>query len=59
MERFSQCSRYAVDWSTFMNETDLLDLKPNTSWPIETCVNGWIYNKTIVPSSIVIDVRNL
>lgn len=43
-----------------MNEIDSPDLlKPNISWPLEKCNNGWIYNKTIVTSSIVIDVSNL
>lgn len=56
--RYSQCSRYAIDWQHVLNTTDvvLIDFQPNTSWPTEYCFNGWNYNKTLVTSSIVIDV---
>lgn len=56
--RYSRCSRYAIDWQSFLNTTDLdtIEIQSNTSWPTENCFNGWIYNKTTVMSSIVIDV---
>lgn len=53
---FSKCSRYAVNWTLILNDTEISDLQPNTSWPTEYCINGWEYNKTEVVSSIVIDV---
>lgn len=58
VSRYSQCSRYAIDWQQLLNTTDvdLFDLQPNASWPTEYCFNGWNYNKTLVTSSIVIDV---
>lgn len=58
---YSKCSRYAIDWLNLFNvsDPDSINLQPNTSWPMEYCVNGWIYNKTIVTSSIVIDVSVL
>lgn len=57
--KFSKCSRYAIDWQNLLNDTDIdiLDLQSNSSWPTEYCLDGWIYNKTYVTSSIVIDVR--
>lgn len=59
--QFSKCSRYAIDWHNLFNvsDPDSIDLQPNTSWPTEYCNNGWIYNKTFVTSSIVIDVRKI
>lgn len=56
--QYSKCSRYAVDWHSVFNFTDLNfnDFQSNSSWPTEYCFNGWVYNKTFVKSSIVIDV---
>lgn len=58
MIRYSKCSRYAINWRSIFNFTDLnyIDIQPNASWPKENCLDGWIYNKTTVMSSIVIDV---
>lgn len=56
--KYSQCSRYAIDWQQFLNGTQWFDVQVNFSWPIEKCLNGWIYNKTNVQSSIVIDVSD-
>lgn len=59
--QYSKCSRYAIDWLNVFNvsDPDSIDLQPNISWPTEYCLNGWIYNKTHVTSSIVIDVSTL
>lgn len=54
--------RYAVNWDQFLNGSDVLDtveMFGNVSWPTEYCNDGWIYNKTHVTSSIVIDVRHI
>lgn len=58
MTRYSQCSRYAIDWRSIFNFSDpnFYEMQPNSSWPTEYCVDGWTYNKTTVYSSIVIDV---
>lgn len=47
-----------VDWKALLNESTASDLKANASWPVEGCSSGWVYNKTTVTSSIVIDVSN-
>ncbi|XP_013114234.1 carcinine transporter [Stomoxys calcitrans] len=51
----SKCYRYAVNWSQLLENANISDLKPNDSWPIEKCQQGWEYNTTEVWSSIVID----
>lgn len=59
--QYSKCTRYVIDWQNLFNisDPDSIDyLQPNTSWPTEPCNNGWVYNKTHVTSSIVIDVRD-
>lgn len=61
IRQYSKCSRYAIDWQQLLNTTEFeaMDLMGNVSWPTEYCYDGWIYNKTHVISSIVIDVRNI
>lgn len=67
--RLSQCTRYAVDWAVLLNESgaeampgrqfgedDMEWPRPNASWPVEMCRDGWVYNRSEVSSSIVIDV---
>lgn len=67
--RLSQCKRYAIDWEALVNETLdstdadsaqlpgwLPDVLRNRSLPVETCSQGWVYNRSEVSSSIVIDV---
>lgn len=39
-----------------LDETEQFDIKPNSSWPIEYCYDGWEYKKDVVTSTIVIDV---
>ncbi|XP_056635581.1 carcinine transporter [Diorhabda sublineata] len=54
---FSKCERYAVNWTEFSEITSENSefFTVNTSWPKEKCVDGWVYDKTEVVSSIVID----
>ncbi|KAF4524309.1 hypothetical protein B566_EDAN005365 [Ephemera danica] len=33
----------------------LLELKPNSSWPLERCMHGWEYDVSDISSSIVMD----
>lgn len=55
---FDRCSRYSVDWEQLLDEHggDLEGIEANNSWIIETCLDGWEYNKSHVQSSVVIDV---
>lgn len=72
--RPSQCTRYALDWERLVNETldssgvDVADwagwlpdvLRQNRSaLPVEACRQGWVYNRSEVSSSIVIDVSSV
>ncbi|KAJ9578896.1 hypothetical protein L9F63_004853 [Diploptera punctata] len=52
---FSQCLRYAVNWTELLQEQTLGEIITNRSWAVEPCWAGWEYNTTIVSSSIVID----
>lgn len=47
--------RYNINWEDIIESGKPFEV--NTSWPTETCLDGWEYNKTDVPSSVVIDVR--
>ncbi|XP_061401514.1 carcinine transporter [Musca vetustissima] len=51
----SKCYRYAVNWLQLLENATINDLKPDLTWPIEKCPEGWEYNTTEVWSSIVID----
>jgi hypothetical protein len=53
---FSQCSRFAVNWTALLEMNQLVEITPNDSWPVEPCQEGWEYDTTQVTSSIVIDV---
>ncbi|XP_073988758.1 carcinine transporter [Rhodnius prolixus] len=56
-ETYAKCRRYNVNWTDIIeNQSINVSLIiPNTSWPTEPCYDGWIYNTTQVPYSIVID----
>uniref|UniRef100_A0A1B6C0H0 Major facilitator superfamily (MFS) profile domain-containing protein n=1 Tax=Clastoptera arizonana TaxID=38151 RepID=A0A1B6C0H0_9HEMI len=51
---YSSCSRFAVNWTSLLEQNDLTELFPNTSWPTEMCMDGWEYDTETVSSSIVI-----
>lgn len=53
---FSSCLRYSVNWTEVL-QTDFIDLKPNKTWPVEKCLQGYEYDTTDSASSIVINVR--
>lgn len=56
-DTYSKCSRYAVNWTELLlNETESEGIEPNSSWPQETCKDGWEYDLKETISSIVIDV---
>ncbi|XP_037785956.1 carcinine transporter-like [Penaeus monodon] len=50
---FSQCSQYLVRNFTAVALTG--QLKPDPSWPVVPCMNGWHYDTSVIFSSIVID----
>lgn len=52
---YSTCKRYAVNWSEVLETS--ASLFPNTSWPVESCLNGYEFDTTEIISSIVIDVN--
>ncbi|KAL5279090.1 hypothetical protein ACFFRR_003610 [Megaselia abdita] len=43
-----------MNWKEYLKD-DVIEITANTSWPIESCLDGWEYNTTTVTSSIVID----
>jgi len=53
---FSQCSRFAVNWTELLQVNEPTEISPNMSWPVEPCLEGWEYDTTQVTSSIVSDV---
>jgi len=53
---FSQCSRFAVNWTALLQMNELTEISPNKSWPVEPCLEGWEYDTMQVTSSIVSDV---
>ncbi|ROT64790.1 putative organic cation transporter protein isoform X2 [Penaeus vannamei] len=50
---FSQCSQYLVRNFTAVALSG--QLKPDPSWPVVPCMNGWHYDTSVIFSSIVID----
>ncbi|KAG5878987.1 hypothetical protein JTB14_019642 [Gonioctena quinquepunctata] len=56
-DTFSKCTRYAVNWSEILKEAGgtIGGVVVNRSWPTEGCLDGWVYDRTKVVSSIVID----
>ncbi|CAH1105213.1 unnamed protein product [Psylliodes chrysocephalus] len=54
---FSKCSRYAVNWTEILDDSGGIpgDVVVDISWPTEGCLDGWIYDRSNVVSSIVID----
>lgn len=55
---FSKCTRYAVNWTEILDDSGGIpgDVVVDISWPTEGCLDGWIYDRSNVVSSIVIDV---
>ncbi|KDR06651.1 hypothetical protein L798_04136 [Zootermopsis nevadensis] len=37
---FSQCLRYAVNWTALLQTHSLAEIAPNESWPVEPCSTG-------------------
>ncbi|XP_074040268.1 carcinine transporter isoform X2 [Leptinotarsa decemlineata] len=52
---FSKCTRYVANWTEILRESGINGVVANTSWPTEGCLDGWVYDKSKVVSSIVID----
>lgn len=52
---YSKCTRYAVNWTKLLEEQPWEEISPNSTWPLESCSDGWEYNTTEISSSIVID----
>ncbi|CAG9099055.1 unnamed protein product [Plutella xylostella] len=63
---FERCLRYAVNWSQVLEDggpdigPGMKDIGPGMEdvgpgWPVEHCRDGYVYNTTLVSSSIVID----
>nr|CAH7749257.1 unnamed protein product [Callosobruchus chinensis] len=54
---YAECKRYAVDWDEMIKDAEgsFKGLIVNTSWPQEDCKDGWVYDKSEIQSSIVID----
>ncbi|XP_028159558.1 carcinine transporter-like [Ostrinia furnacalis] len=42
---YSHCQAYVVNWSEVLSTGQ----KPNSSWPVATCVNGWEFNTSEIP----------
>lgn len=53
---FDKCHRYTINWTKILME-NLTLLEPNTSWPIEKCLDGWNFKGIDVNSSIVTQVN--
>lgn len=52
---FDKCHRYKIDWTMLLME-NITSLEPNTSWPLESCLDGWNFKGLDVNSSIVTQV---
>ncbi|XP_014370134.2 carcinine transporter isoform X1 [Papilio machaon] len=50
---FEKCSRYSVNWTEILSTDKNFEI--NTSWPLEPCFDGYVYDRSEVKSSIVID----
>lgn len=55
---FDKCHRYKVNFTSILME-NLASLEPNTSWPLETCLDGWNFEGIDVNSSIVTQVNKI
>lgn len=56
---YDRCRRYSVNWTQILEDSGgTFDNLGNESWPTEYCKDGWVYDKTFVESSIVIDVSS-
>lgn len=53
---FEKCSRYSVNWTDLIEANALNEFNHSGNWPVEPCVEGYEYDTSVVPSSIVIDV---
>lgn len=42
---YSHCQAYVANWKEVLNT----DQKPNSSWPIAACRNGWEFNASEIP----------
>ncbi|XP_014366561.2 carcinine transporter [Papilio machaon] len=42
---YSQCTVYSANWSDVL----ISGIKPNESWPTESCQNGWEFDKSEIP----------
>ncbi|XKL66727.1 hypothetical protein PGB90_010147 [Kerria lacca] len=52
---YSECTRYAFNWSEIAQIDSLRVEELQSNWTIEKCMDGWEYNTTEIGSSIVID----
>lgn len=55
---YDNCRRYSVNWTQILEDSGgtFKNVVVNESWSTEYCQDGWIYDRTLVESSIVIDV---
>lgn len=55
---YEKCRRYSVNWLRILEDSGgkFENVVVNESWPTESCKEGWVYDKSTVESSIVIDV---
>jgi hypothetical protein len=49
---------YDLDYNKLLRHVDFTNMSglPDPSWPTTDCMHGWIYDKSKIYSSIVIDV---
>ncbi|CAG0912734.1 unnamed protein product [Notodromas monacha] len=54
---YSRCRMYDIDYNKLLRHVDFNNLTalPDASWPTIECSHGWIYDKSEIFSSIVID----
>lgn len=54
---FDKCHRYKVNWTNLLFEnTTWTSIEPNSSLPVEKCLNGWIFKGIDINASIVTQV---